>query len=281
MVFVKDSTYLGIEPVDDATTYYVRRRGRVEGPWPMAKLRSEVAIQKLGKHDEVSADGSSWRRASDLDGLFVSSAIRKRVGLSTRSVVSVADEQGHEDAPMDLDLEPATFATLAPVVWYCAANDVQLGTFSTAELVTAILDGRVPRDALVWRDGFADWVSAQEVPELMSQNDSGWRNDMASHTTATRYIALAPRRSSSCDYALWTGIGCLLLSWVPLVGFAGLFAIVLGGLGIREIQRSEERAGTGAAVIGIVLGVVSIVVALLELTVIGFVVWQRLFPVSS
>lgn len=50
-------------------------------------------------------------------------------------------------------------------LWYYLEAGAEQGPVSAEEL-TALLRGRLPRGTLVWRDGFADWTRAEDVPEL-------------------------------------------------------------------------------------------------------------------
>lgn len=57
-------------------------------------------------------------------------------------------------------------------IWYVAENGKSIGPLPTQELVTALSTGRYSGSSMVWRDGFADWLPASEVPEL-NQPGSG------------------------------------------------------------------------------------------------------------
>jgi hypothetical protein len=52
-------------------------------------------------------------------------------------------------------------------VWYYAdGGGGQDGPFTFGELKAALASMSNPKDVLVWRDGFPDWMSAEDVPEL-------------------------------------------------------------------------------------------------------------------
>jgi hypothetical protein len=61
----------------DSEAYYVRRKGRVQGPWELSRLRSEVELQMLSAFHEVSIDGQTWMPARDIAGLFTREEKRK------------------------------------------------------------------------------------------------------------------------------------------------------------------------------------------------------------
>lgn len=263
--------------MEDSQTYFVRRHGRIEGPWSAAKLKAEIGLRKLGRHHEISADGATWQRAGEVEGLFVSASVRKRVGrpASAPSAISRCEAVAADNNELELELDagPAVNST---ATWYYSVDERQFGPVREDELAFEIEAGRLSLDALVWRDGYADWVTIEEAPELMARIDNSWRNSNASYTAATRCAAPIPERLRYPGFALWSGIITLLLCWIPFVGFAGLVPIVLGVMGISEANAAGSHVGgRGGAIAGIMLGVASIVLAAIELTVIGFVLWQK------
>ena len=50
--------------------------------------------------------------------------------------------------------------------WYVAADGACLGPFTLEQLQDDLASGRHTPATLVWRDGFADWLPAGQVPEL-------------------------------------------------------------------------------------------------------------------
>jgi hypothetical protein len=64
-----------------------------------------------------------------------------------------------------------------------------------------------------------------------------------------------------------------------LVGFAGALPLLFGGLTIRDVRRSESQMqGMGAGIAGVVFGSISIVIAVLEIMIIGFIAWNESHP---
>lgn len=212
----------------DEARYYVRRQGRVEGPWPFGKLCSEVALRKLGKHHELSEDGNTWKRASEVEGLFSSTSARKHVRHSATSelaepaVPRAATAAGAEE--LEVELAPVEDAG-EPAVWYYAVSDVQSGPITTRQLVAAVEEGRIALDSLVWREGFGDWQPLQGVADITSQFDHSWRYVQPSKVAVNAFAST----SSRSPYA---GSGATPGSKNKIA--AGLLAIFLGGLGIHK-----------------------------------------------
>ncbi len=254
--------------------YYVRRQGRIDGPWPIAKLHSEIALRKLGRHHELSEDSTTWKRAGDLEALFPTTSLKKRVARSTGPHPTTELEKPVTAPTDDLEVVPLAEATTGqPTAWYCIVDDQQAGPFGAAELVAGIQDGRISLETAVWRDGLSDWVPILDVPEIMRQLDSSWQVTLASDVVSA--LADAPKdRARYSGLAVWLGIGCLFLSWLPPLGFAGVLPIIFGNLAIRDVQQSGgQLSGTGAGVTGIVLGSVSLLIAFIEIAAFGFLAW--------
>ncbi len=132
---------------NENTTYFVRRRGRVEGPWPINKLQAEVRLRKLGRHHEVSADGSQWQSAVEIDGLFQHGEVASEYAAS---------------ASQPNDGQPAASAA----IWFCCIGEDQRGPMTFEDLTALIRTGQVRAADLVWRDGQPEWLDAEHVPEL-------------------------------------------------------------------------------------------------------------------
>lgn len=50
--------------------------------------------------------------------------------------------------------------------WHVAVNGQTVGPFSQQQLLAGLRSGQYNRSTMVWRDGFADWLPVEQVPEL-------------------------------------------------------------------------------------------------------------------
>ena len=57
-------------PAPVGTTYYIRMRGRQSGPFDFATLQRYARSGQVSRLHQVSTDGTSWRPATTIDGLF-------------------------------------------------------------------------------------------------------------------------------------------------------------------------------------------------------------------
>lgn len=223
----------------------------------MSKLLSEVQLRKLGRLHDVSADGVNWRRASDIEGLFVSVATRKRVGRPTpgSSQVDATDEIEIED-------DPAPTATAA--MWHYSVNDQQFGPTSENDIVRDVEAGRLPLDALVWREGYADWVTIEESPELMARLNSPWGNARASAAVTTRFAGpvIVSNPSPPINHGAHPGFWLRLIAHVIdslLVQVVVFIAAIVFGFGVglamvaSGIANKDVLGGIGT-VVGVAIG---------------------------
>jgi uncharacterized RDD family membrane protein YckC len=248
--------------MEDSQTFYVRRQGRVEGPWPMAKLISEVKLRKLGRHHDVSADAVNWRRASDVEGLFVSTTIRKRVGRPAQGDSRVDAVEATDELEL---AHQAKSATSSAAMWHYSVHDQQFGPVGEDDLVRDIEMGRLPLDALVWREGYADWVMFEESPELMARLDNPWRNATSGATLsgATRFVEPVGNHKTSpfIGYGEHPGfwlrfaayfIDAILVNIIVLPAFAIAIGLVL----VASDERTNGAIGSIGFIVVVIIGLV-------------------------
>ena len=225
--------------------YFVRRQGRVEGPWPASKLKSEVALKKLSRFHEVSInDKTSWVSARSLDWLFS----------RTKPALSHKQREEHEQEQEQDEVE-----------WYLTIDGEQVGPLSESQVADELVQNRVNPDDLVWTEGFTDWTRLESIPEFqdaITQLD----NEM---TAATRMIDTKVDQSSNTRNRTISKMAtasfvCGLLFCFPL----NLAAIVLCFLALREIKNSSNNLGGhrlawGGGIIGGLALVANIVILVL------------------
>lgn len=100
--------------------------------------------------------------------------------------------------------------------WYIVYNGQQVGPMSKEQLVNYGLNPQ----SKVWREGMAEWVDAYTVPELMGIMPAG----------------ASVAQSSSSTKPVYTGSGKSNI-------VAGIFAIVLGSLGLQYFYCGKIGGG--------------------------------------
>lgn len=132
--------------------WYVRFRGQVQGPYSVAQLRQQLERGRFSRQHEVSDDGATWRRATDIPELFAS-----RVRKKQRSDLMQLDEPELVAAPLPTGARPT---------WYYSIGDERHGPSTLLELRRLVTDGQLVANDLVWNNGFDDWVPLIDVPDL-------------------------------------------------------------------------------------------------------------------
>ena len=139
--------------------FFVRIRGRVQGPYDAEKLRSLVRRGQLSRMHEVSNDKVAWRQAADFPELFATPEVRsaspRNAVASTSS--STVDVESDEDIPLQDDKE-----------WYYAKNNVQNGPVTFDHLKALVQAGAVLGDDLVWKTGMTEWKPAWQIQGLQT-----------------------------------------------------------------------------------------------------------------
>ena len=95
--------------------------------------------------------------------------------------------------------------------WFYASGGVQQGPVSIEELKSRRSAGQIPADALIWREGMADWKPWNEVPELGGGQIYA---PPSSNPVAGGFVSKPP------SY-LWQSIACTLLCCLPF-GVVGI-----------------------------------------------------------
>lgn len=126
------------EPVGEKR-FYVRVRGKVQGPFDLVQLQALRDRGQFRSFYEVSEDRKSWTSASGLSELFAPTGQNVKASGSERA------------APPD---------SSASQGWYYVASDgQQIGPVSRHQLLFLRQDGVINGATLVWREGLEDWCA--------------------------------------------------------------------------------------------------------------------------
>ena len=143
--------------------FYIRSRGRVLGPFPLAKLRNLRARGMFGPSDEVSKSPPDWHAASAVDAL-----------INPERVVATSSPARREKEP-----EAIEFAVTSPPLpvdaleWHYTVNGMQSGPVTISQLRSLVTAGTIAHSDHVWKPGMPAWTPLDRVPELIGQAPSG------------------------------------------------------------------------------------------------------------
>lgn len=147
-------------------------------------------------------------------------------------------------------------------MWYYAQNGQQVGPVSPEELKNLLSSQALVRDTPVWREGMAQWLPANQIPELVQGLPAG----MLSQPVAGVPYQQVPSVNSMALTSMILGICGLVVAWI----FTAIPAVICGHIARRQIrQAAGTQTGDGMALAGLITGY--LVIVLTVLFVIGFI----------
>ena len=274
---------------DDGGLFYIRVRGRVDGPFDPPTLQSMARRGRFARHYEISQDRQSWYRASEFPELFPARSDRRAVRgpaanaesaqsfrLEQAPQCEVAPSSDETNAPAEPAMELDAGASRPEPSWYYATSAGEKGPITEAQLRKLLTSGELAEDCFVWSAAMPDWVPARDL----GWNDSPARADaptwetgrLSRHWTTAQTSGMAVASlvlgivsigllalpviyvlTSTEISASATMIRGVALGVVPL--FGAVLAIVFGHIGVAEIRRrGGRRGGRGLALAGLIMG---------------------------
>ncbi|QEG35132.1 GYF domain-containing protein [Bythopirellula goksoeyrii] len=192
-------------------SYYVRIRGRVNGPFDEKKLAELVQRGQLGRSHEVSLDGYTWSDAGSIAHLFV----KPKQTESPQKTIPKAQETGNRAAVLPQPQPP-------PAEWYYAVDGNRKGPVTWAALQSKASAGEVASTTLVWKQGMTDWLAAADITDLINNSGKSISSSgigSPNSTSAMSWGELFPVFGVLNDGS-WT------LAWVQCLAVALLFPLV-------------------------------------------------------
>ena len=140
--------------------YYVRIRGRTQGPFGLEKLQTLVRRGQLGRIHEISLDGTNWQSAAKVPKLFEGSDTLAKPEQQRPSGPPTADQ------PAQPKVETPS---PEPPVWYYARGDEEFGPVEFPTLRLKVATGELTVEDQVWTQGMANWTVAKSIPGLFPE----------------------------------------------------------------------------------------------------------------
>lgn len=235
---------------EEGTTYYIRVRGRVQGPYDLEQLKKLRQRGQFSRAHEVSSDQTTWQSASILDAVF---AAPKRV--APAKIEPVAEGVDVEE-PMPT---PKTRASSTKPVWHYTVGEEQYGPVTLLELRKLVSNGEVMETDLVWKEGMLDWTAAIDLEELNpSRSDSSGTKVSADNKSG---------QSSGKEYAgFWFRFFAFLIDALVVGTASGAMTFVLGiiltlGFGISLSGLADRESEAAAATLAVILSWIVLVIA--------------------
>lgn len=134
-------------------TYYVRKRGRVTGPFEIDELLKLKDQGRITRVHELSLDQIEWTPAYEVQDVF-------------QAYVELPDERSSYSTANSLKLQGETAAAKSGTEWYYVEDGGRVGPMPLASLRELVTQRVVADDTLVWCDDLSDWSAAIHVPQL-------------------------------------------------------------------------------------------------------------------
>ena len=251
--------------------YFVRVRGKIQGPYDTQTLQSMARRGKFARHHEVSMDGVDWHKAFDYPELFPER--KKRKSVEDEETFDLDFENEVEEVKTDLGTEQS---------WQVVVDGKKYGPVSRKEIKELILDGSLPGDTHVWHPKYDSWMKINETVEfsnLTMSNVSGSAPVLSQpgvpnskychacgaiivHTNHLCPLCGAPQtfqvaeRADDSSKVLILGILSLFLWIIPIIGAP------IAIWGITTGNKSEKN---GMSVTGVTLSYIGLCLSLLNL----------------
>lgn len=212
--------------------FYVRIRGRVQGPYQPSQVRVLVQKGQLGRFHEISSDNVTWNKVADYPELLTAPARgRRRVvtaakHIIVRMVVGGVCALGRivNRRPLRLNSAAGIDSDPGPAGGYFyGLQGVKHGPVSRQQLRQLYLTMQLAPATPVWREGLAEWLTLATLPEFVGLGANPSAIPQQQHQPG--YIANSPATENANSQL----ISSLLASriWVLFIVIFGYVSLVL------------------------------------------------------
>lgn len=153
--------------MSDVTTYYMRVRGRIMGPFDQEKLQGLSRRGQLSRMHEVSTDGVTWTRAANFPELFNVAPIE------TPGLDQLAAQQGLGGGGSAYAVASPAAPAAGQQKWYYTRSGQEQGPVDFANLQVLAATGQLAPQELVWTEGMTAWTPAAQVAGLAIRAGGG------------------------------------------------------------------------------------------------------------
>lgn len=141
-------------------TYFIRNRGRAQGPFDEDQLRAMTQRGQFSRVYEVSEDGKTWNSAQGYSHLFSapsSSASQTPANvIDSRSSASLSSDSAFNASSQDSDTP----------IWHYEINGKKFGPEPAGLLNQYYKRNLIDGNTSVWREGMVQWTPIKSVAEL-------------------------------------------------------------------------------------------------------------------
>lgn len=246
--------------------YYIRSRGRVQGPYTSSRLKELATRGQFSRHHHISTDRVSWERASAHPELFPDAGPRKERSLPPNGELFLSEAREAvqtTESGSNTGEYPGESSSSEAADWYYTRNGEQVDDpVAFSQLQFFVSTGQLTHEDHVWTEGMSSWTLASNVPDLFPWLAAAPeevepkavvhdRNDRADGPQSTAPMAVA-------SFVLG------LLGTSLLLFLGSILAVVFGHIALKQIDNSKQRlGGRGLAIAGLILGYVVLAIGII------------------
>jgi hypothetical protein len=153
------------------------------------------------------------------------------------------------------------------------ADQKEYGPITAGQVREWVAEGRLNGQSKIQVDGSGQWMQLRDMPEFAALAPPAPPSIRLGAPPASPSPAPARPANPLAGWALGAGIASLPCCAMPILS---LVSIVLGMMALSQINRNPNQSGRGLAAGGIVLGCISLVMA-----IICWVIWFLAAGVSQ
>ena len=227
--------------------YYIRFRGRVQGPFDAEKLRQLARRGQFSRMHEVSSDGQQWSPASQQPELFAPAAVPVAANAAAASPAAVDSWRGSGPSS-------AAAAGSTQEGWYFVSAGKEQGPVEFSALQEHFVSRRLSPETEVWRTGMVEWVAANTVPGLVPTPAASTTQPLVAVNTASQ-----PALRTELEPFLLRSLAASRpwVIFISVIGFIYAALLFVSGLMLVIVSsRLGAPPGTVAGITNMVFGIV-------------------------
>ena len=201
--------------------YFIRLRGRVQGPFDAERLRQLARRGQFSRLHEVSTDGQQWISGKDRPELFAVAA-EAPVPVATAQRASAQSTNQHSA----LATPPTT--TPPAEAWFYVEGGKEQGPVDRHVLASLFASGQLAPNAEVWRSGMNEWVPASNIPGLISIRSVSPASEKQTPMVEMPQVSGDVVRVLVESRPWLIFIGVVTFLYAALLALAGMVGIVVG-----------------------------------------------------
>ena len=152
-----------------ADTYWIRNRGRTNGPYSIESLQQMAARGQFSTVFQVSKDEVTWKRASAYPELFPAEAKEKQSNNDSEPI-----SKAESECQLAETIEVPNNNAQTDSMWRYVKHGNPSEPINFKQLQHLASEGIIPPDGLVWNESLPNWVKAKDVSGLMSTFQREW-----------------------------------------------------------------------------------------------------------